>query len=72
MNRLTIIFLFMIILLTACGKRAHLRLGGGDRSREKRVEAFIENDAITIKHIIPADDSCRLLPRDSIPNIPLL
>jgi hypothetical protein len=26
-------------------------------------QIIVEDDAITIKHIIPADESCRLLPR---------
>ena len=29
-------------------------------------KVVVEDDAITIKHIIPTDDSCRLLPRDNV------
>ena len=32
-------------------------------------KVVVEDDAITIKHIIPTDDNCRLLPRDIIPSI---
>jgi hypothetical protein len=31
------------------------------------VKQVVEDDAITIKHIIPTDDNCRLLPRGNNP-----